>query len=162
MAQEADIKRLTNENRDQQKLLQQFDEKECAYKENIVTLIPQLKEGKKIEEGMRKQYKEREYECQSLEDKVASLRNKLQNLQEEKINEEDEIIKVIIERTNYCEGLEVEIISIKFDLEKSTKRYEEILHVFQEQENALKGGIIELRNPLEKKKGEKEVEVIII
>lgn len=44
---EAEIKRLIEENRDQQKLLQQFDQDKCAYKKYIVTLKTQLKEGKK-------------------------------------------------------------------------------------------------------------------
>lgn len=49
MALDAKIEILIDENRDQLKLLQQFDEKECAYKEDIFTLKTQLKEGKRIE-----------------------------------------------------------------------------------------------------------------
>jgi len=49
MALPANIKRITYKNRNQSKLLQQFDEKECAYKESIATLKTRLKEGKRIE-----------------------------------------------------------------------------------------------------------------
>ena len=63
MALEVEIKRLTNENIHKKNLVQQFDENECAYKEDIVTLKTQLKEGRKTEEGMRKKYNEREDQC---------------------------------------------------------------------------------------------------
>ena len=90
MALEVEIKKLTDENTDHQKLLQLFDEKECTYKEEIIRLKNQLEEGKKIEEGMRNQYKEKEDQCQRLEDEVASLRNK--------VNEEDTTTEELKER----------------------------------------------------------------
>jgi len=62
--------------------------------------------------------------------------------------EKDETIKKVKERISYHEGLESEIIFLKFKLE--------------EEENALKGGIIELRNQLEKIKRGKKVKVSIL
>lgn len=49
MALEVEIKRLTDENKYRQKLLQLFDERDCTYKEEIIKLNNQLEEGNKIE-----------------------------------------------------------------------------------------------------------------
>jgi len=45
----------------------------------------------------------------------------------------------------YYEGLELEIISIWSNLNKSNKLNEEIIQVFEEKENELKEEIIDLR-----------------
>jgi len=39
-----------------------------------------------------------------------------------------------VESKQYCEDLEVEIISLREDLEKSNKRNEELLQAFEEKE----------------------------
>ena len=100
---EAEVKWLIDTNRDQQDL---FDKRDCTYKEEVTRLKTQLEEGNKI----RKQYKEKEDQCQRLQDEVISLRNQ--------VNEKDTITKELKERTSYCEGLETEVVSLKEDLEK--------------------------------------------
>jgi len=64
-----------------------------------------LEEGNKI----RKQFKEKEDQCQRLQDEVTSLRNEM--------NEKDKTIKELQERTSYCEGLEVVVVSLNKILE---------------------------------------------
>lgn len=61
-------------------LLQIFDEKECTYKEEISDLKTQLEEGRKIEEGMRKQCKEIEDEFQKLKVEANSAREELHRI----------------------------------------------------------------------------------
>jgi len=74
-----------------------------------------LEEGNKV----RKQYKEKEDQCQRLQDEVTSLGN------EE--NQKDTTTKEFTERTSYCEGLEAMVVSLKEDLKNSNKQNEEIL-----------------------------------
>ena len=50
----------------------------------------------------------------------------------------DKYQRLQAEVTNHSEGLEVEIISLKADLEKSNKKNEELLQIFEEKENELK------------------------
>ena len=76
---------------------------------------------------VRTQYKEREDQCQMLQDEVKSLRNEA--------NEKDKTIKKLIERSNYYKGLEAEMASLKEDLENSNKKNEELIQAFEEQEN---------------------------
>lgn len=66
------------------------------------------------------------------------------------MNENDTTTKELKERTSYYEGLKEEIISLKSNLEKSKKWYEETLQVFKEQGNGFKKEIIVLRTQLEK------------
>ena len=114
---EEEFKNLTDTIRDQKDLI---DKRECAYKEEVTRLKSQLEEGNKI----GKQYKEKEDQCQRLEDEVTSLRNKE--------NEKDTTINELKERTRYCEGLEAEVVSLKEYLENSNKKNEELLQVFEE------------------------------
>ena len=71
-----------------------------------------MEEGNKV----RKQYKEKEDQCQRLQGEVTSLRNE--------VNEKDKTTKELIERTSYCEGLEVVVVSLKEDLKNSNKQNE--------------------------------------
>ena len=103
---EAEFKKTIDIIRDQKDLL---DKKECTYKEEITRLKTQLEEGNKI----KKQYKEKNNQCQRLQDEVTSLRNE--------VNEKDTTTKELKERTSYCKGLEAEVVSLKEDLEKSNK-----------------------------------------
>lgn len=64
----------------QQMLLPMFDEKECAFKEEIPYLKTQLEEGRKIENGMRKQYKELEGACQKLKFEAKYTREGLERI----------------------------------------------------------------------------------
>jgi len=100
-----------------------------------------LEEGNKI----KKQYKEKEDQSQRLQDEVTSLRNK--------VNEKDTTTKEIIERTNYCEGLEAMVISLKEDLKNSNKQNEELLQAFEEQENE----VLELRKQVEEGRKAEEI-----
>ena len=58
---EAEFKNLTNTIRNKKDLI---DKRECAYKEEVTRLKAQLEEGNKV----RKQYKEKEDQCQRLQD----------------------------------------------------------------------------------------------
>ena len=60
---------------------------------------------------------------------VTSLRNK--------VNEKDITAKEVKERTSYREGLGVEFVSLKEDLENSNKKNEELLQAFEEHENEI-------------------------
>lgn len=62
------------------------------------------------------------------------------------------ITKQINEIKQYCEGIEVEIISLRSDLQNSNKWNEEILQVFEEQVNGIKEEIIELRTQVEEER----------
>jgi len=46
---------------------------DCVIKEEVTRLKAQLEEGNKV----RKQYKEKEDQCQMLQDEVTSLRNEI-------------------------------------------------------------------------------------
>lgn len=69
-----EISRLTFACKYQEKLLQICDDKEAKLKEEIMSLKIKLEKSKKVEEGMRIQYKEKEYDCERLEYEVVSLR----------------------------------------------------------------------------------------
>ena len=58
---------------------------------------------------------------------MTSLRNE--------VNEKDTTTKELIERTRYCEGLGVVVVSLKDDRKNSNKQNEELLQAFEEQEN---------------------------
>ena len=127
---EAEFKSLTDTIRDKQDLL---DRRECTYKEAITRLKAQLEEGNKI----RKQYKEKEDQCQKLQDEVTSLRNE--------VSENSTTIKKIKDRSSYYESLEAKILSLKEELEKSNKQNEELLQALEIQENK----VLELRQQME-------------
>ena len=95
---EEKVKSLMDRITDQQDL---FDKRECTYKEEITRLKPQLKEVNNV----RNQYKEKEDQCQILQDEVTSLRNEA--------NEKDTIIKKLKDRSGYYESLEDEVVSLK-------------------------------------------------
>lgn len=120
MTLEAEIKIFIDENRQHQKLRQQFDVKESAYKKYITTLKTQLNEG------IKKQYEEKEDQCQRIEDE---LKNKNSQLQE--ATKIDATIKELRDRTNYCVGLETTNMSLKSVLENSNKQNEELFQVFE-------------------------------
>ena len=58
------------------------------------------------------------------------------------------LVNVAVEYKQHCEGLEVEIVSLRADLENSKKWNEEPLQAFEEQENGLKEEIIKLKAQL--------------
>ena len=91
-----------------------------------------MEEGNKI----KKQYKEKEDQSQRLQDEVTSLRNE--------VNENFTTTKELIERTSYCEGLEVVVVSLKEDFKNSNKQNEKLLQAFEEQENK----VLELRKQM--------------
>lgn len=64
-----------------------------------------MEEGNKV----RKQYKEKEDQCQRSQDEVKSLRNE--------VNEKNITIKRLKDRSSYYESLEAKVISLKEDLE---------------------------------------------
>ena len=103
---EAEFTKLIDTIRDQKDLI---NKRECSYKEEVTRLKYQLEEGKKV----RKQWKEKEDQCQRLQDEVTSLRNE--------VNEKDTTTKELIEITSYCEGLEAMAVSLKEDLKNSNK-----------------------------------------
>ena len=105
---------------------------EFSFKE-VTRLKSQLEEGNKV----RKQYKEKEDQCQRLQDEVTSLRNE--------VNENDTSTKELIEITSYCEGLEAMVVSLKEDLKNSNKQNEELLQAFEEKENE----VLKLRKQVE-------------
>jgi len=76
------------------------------------------------EKKITKQYKQREDQCQRLQDEVTLLRNQ--------VNENVTTTKELKQRTSYYEGLDAEFISLKEDLEKSNKKNEELLQAFEE------------------------------
>jgi len=120
---EREFKRLTNKIKDQQDLL---DKRECASKEEATKLKAQLEEGNKV----RKLFKEKEYQCQKLQDEVKSLRNE--------VNERSTTIKKIIERYSYYESIEAKSLSLKEDLEESNKQNKELLQALEKQENKVR------------------------
>ena len=61
-----------------------------------------------------------------------------------------------IESKKYCEGIEVEIVSLRADLEKSNKKNEKLLEVFEEKENWMKEYIIKLKEKLEEERKDEE------
>ena len=65
-----------------------------------------MEEGNKV----RKQYKEKEDQCQKLQDEVTSLRNE--------VSKKSRTIKRLKDRSSYYEILEAKILSLKEDLEK--------------------------------------------
>jgi len=81
-----------------------------------------LEEGNKV----KKQYKEKEDQCQKLQDEVTSLRNE--------VSEKSTTIKKLKDRSSYYESLEAKILSLKDYLEKSNKQNEELLQALEEQE----------------------------
>ena len=108
---ETEVKRLVDKIKDQQDL---FNKRECAFKEEVTILKSQLEEGNKV----RKQYKEKEYQCQNLQDEVTSFINE--------VNEKSTIIKRLKDRSRYYESLEAKIISLKEDPENSNNQNEEL------------------------------------
>jgi len=133
----AEFKNLTNIIRDQKDLI---DKRECAYKEEVTRLKAQLEEGNKV----RMQYKENEDQCQRLQDEVTSLRIE--------VNEKDTTTKELKERTNYYEGFEAMVVSLKEDLKISINQNGELLQSFEEQENE----VLKLRQQVEEgRKAEK-------
>ena len=104
---EAEFKRLTDKIRDQQDLLHK---RECAFKEEATKLKAQLEEGNKV----RKLFKDKEDQCQKLQDEVTSLRNE--------VNERSTTIKKLRDRSSYYESLEATILSLKEDIEESNKQ----------------------------------------
>jgi len=127
---EEEFKRLIDKIIDQQDLL---DKRECEFKEEATNLKAQLEEGNKV----RKQFKEKEDQCQKLQDEVTSLRNE--------VNERSTTIKKFRDRSSYYESLEAKILSLKEDLEKSNKRNKELLQALEKQENE----VLELRQQME-------------
>jgi len=95
---EVEFKRLMEKIRAQQDLL---DKRECASKEEATKIKVQLEEGNKV----RKQFKEKEDQCQKLQDEVTSLRNE--------VNERSITIKRLRDRSSYYESLEANILSLK-------------------------------------------------
>ena len=93
--------------KDQQDL---FNKSECAFKEEVTRLKAQLKEGNNV----RKQQKEKEDQCQKLQDELTSLRNE--------VNKKSTTIKKLKDRSSYYESLEAKILSLKEDLENSNKQ----------------------------------------
>ena len=81
-----------------------------------------MEEGNKV----KKQYKEKEDQCQKLQDEVTSLRNE--------VSEKSTTIKKLKDRSSYYESLEAKILSLKDYLEKSNKQNEELLQALEEQE----------------------------
>ena len=77
-----------------------MDKRECAFKEEATNLKAQLEEGNKEKEG----------QCQKLQDEVTSLRNE--------VNKRSTKIKKLKDRSSYYESLEAKILSLKEDLEK--------------------------------------------
>ena len=63
MTIEVEVKSFTDKIRDQQDLI---DKRECTYKQEVTRLKTKLDEGNKI----RKKYKEKEDQCQRLQDEV--------------------------------------------------------------------------------------------
>ena len=60
------------------KVLQIIEEREKNFKEEIFYLKNQLEEGRKIEEEMRKWYKEKEDLCQRLKNELYFVREELE------------------------------------------------------------------------------------
>jgi len=100
-----------------------------------------LEEGNKV----RKKYKEKEDQCQKLQDEVTSLRNE--------VNEKSTTIKRLKDRSSYYESLEAKILSLKEDLENSNKQNEELPQVDEEQENK----ILKLRQQVEEGRKVEEI-----
>jgi hypothetical protein len=76
-----EIDRLEERNRKKKKELQKYKEKEYDVEEiekTIITLKVQIEEGKKIEEVLKSQLKERENICNSLESEIVYLRRELE------------------------------------------------------------------------------------
>ena len=92
-----------------------------------------MEEGNKV----RKLFKEKENQCQKLQDEVTSLRNE--------VNERSTTIKKLRGRSSYYESLEATILSLKEDLEESNKQNKELLQALEKQENE----VLELRHQLE-------------
>ena len=109
--------------------------------EEVTRLKTQLEEANKI----RKQYKEKEDQCERLQDEVTSLKNG--------VNEKDTTKKEFKDRTSYCEGLEAVIVSLKEDLENSNKQNDELLQAFEEQEDE----ILKLRQEVEEERKVEEI-----
>ena len=118
--------------RDQQDLL---DNRECASKEEATKLKAQLEEGNK----------EKEDQCQKLQDEVTSLKNE--------VNKRSTTIKKLKDRSTYYESLEAKILSLKEDLEKSNKQNKELLQALEEQENK----VLELRQQMEEGRKVEEI-----
>lgn len=78
-----EIERLKNENKDLKTTMQICDEKEYEDKKEIIGLKTHLKEATKIEDTLLQQMKEKNMECERLEEEVASLRKKLEKSQRE-------------------------------------------------------------------------------
>ena len=163
---EAEFKRLTDKIRDQQDLL---NKRECDFKEEATKLKAQLEEGNKV----RKLLKDKEYQCQKLQQEVRSkirtqedllnikdstakaqrelFMEKYQKLQAEatslrnEVNEKSTTIKKLRDRSSYYERLEATILSLKEDLEESKKQKKYLLQAIEKQENE----VISLKSQLE-------------
>ena len=73
--------------------------------------------------------------------RIINLKNKLQAC--------DNKDHVTVESKQYFEGLEAKIVSLRGVLENSNKQKEELLEVFEEEDNRLKKEIIKLKEKLE-------------
>ena len=78
-----EIERLKNENKDLKTMVQICDEREYEDKKEIVGLKTHLEEARKIEDTLLQQMKEKNMECERLEEEVASLRKKLEKSRRE-------------------------------------------------------------------------------
>ena len=76
-----EIGRLKHENKDLKTLVQICDEKEYEDKKEIVSLKTQLEEARKVEDTLLQQMREKNLECEKLEEEVMSLRKKLEKSQ---------------------------------------------------------------------------------
>lgn len=123
---EAEFKRLIEKIRYQQDLL---NKRECAFKEEATKLKAQLQEENKV----RKLFKDKEDQCQKLQNEATSLRNE--------VDERSTTIKKLRDRSNYYKSLEANILS----LEESNKQNKELLHALEKLENE----VLELRHQLE-------------
>ena len=72
-----EIERLKNENKDLKTVMQICDEREFEDKKEIVGLKTHLEEERKIEDTLLQQMREKNIECERLEEEVVSLRKNL-------------------------------------------------------------------------------------
>ena len=96
---------------------------ECAFKEEATKLKSQLEEGNKV----RKLLKDKENQCQKLQNEVTSLRKE--------VNERSTSIKKLRDRSSYYESLKDTILSLEEDLEESKKQNKDLLQAIEKQEN---------------------------
>lgn len=67
------------------------------------------------------------------------------------------MVEQLNKRKIHCEGLESNIISLKIDLENSNEQKNDLLRIFEEQENWLKEEIIKLKTKVEEERKLEEV-----